>query len=76
MIRGWVNYFAHGNSGRCFTFIRDWMEKKVRRHMMRHQERKGFGWNRWSRRWLYSHLGLYNDYRVLRGQPQQKALPV
>jgi RNA-directed DNA polymerase len=75
MIRGWVNYFAHGNAGRCFTFIRDWVEKKVRRHMLRSQKRKGFGWNRWSRRWLYSRLGLFDDYRVLRGQPQQKALP-
>jgi RNA-directed DNA polymerase len=24
----------------------------------------GFGWNRWSRAWLYEHLGLYNDYRI------------
>lgn len=76
MIRGWVNYFAHGNAGRCFTYIRDWVEKKVRRHMMRNQKRGGFGWTRWSRRWLYSRLGLFDDYRVFRSRPQQKALPV
>ena len=75
LLRGWVNYFAHGNASRSFTYIRDWVEKKVRRHMMRNSKRRGFGWNRWSRRWLHSRLGLFDGYRVLRGLPQQKALP-
>jgi hypothetical protein len=38
---------------KCFSFIQDWVEKKVRRHMGRAQNRKGFGWKRWSRQWLY-----------------------
>lgn len=76
LLRGWVNYFAHGNAGRTFTYIRDWVEKKVRRHLARNSKRKGFGWNRWSRRWLYSRLGLFDDYRVVHGRPPQKALPV
>ena len=64
MIRGWVNYFAIGDSGKCFNFIQDWVEKKVRRHMMRSRKRKGFGWQRWSRQWLYETLGLFKGYRV------------
>ncbi len=24
ILRGWVNYFAIGNSSKCFSFIRDW----------------------------------------------------
>src|SRR5262249_35001985 len=32
ILRGWVNYFAVGHSGRCFAFIEDWVEKKIRRH--------------------------------------------
>ena len=64
MIRGWVNYFAVGDSGKCFNFIQDWVEKKVRRHMMRSRKRKGFGWQRWSRQWLYETLGLFKGYRV------------
>jgi RNA-directed DNA polymerase len=52
VLRGWVNYFAVGNSGECFSFIQDWVEKKVRRHMLRARKRKGFGWTRWSRQWL------------------------
>jgi RNA-directed DNA polymerase len=64
VLRGWVNYFAVGNSGECFSFIQDWVEKKVRRHMMRARKRKGFGWARWSRQWLYDTLKLFNNYKV------------
>jgi RNA-directed DNA polymerase len=35
ILRGWVNYFAVGHSSKCFSFIQDWVEKKVRRHMLR-----------------------------------------
>ena len=31
LLRGWVNYFAVGHSSECFSFIKDWVEKKVRR---------------------------------------------
>jgi RNA-directed DNA polymerase len=66
IVRGWVNYFAIGDAGRCFGYIKDWVEKKVRRHLMRSRKRQGFGWKRWSRRWLYDKLGLFNNYRVCR----------
>jgi RNA-directed DNA polymerase len=33
VLRGWVNYFAVGHSSECFGFIKDWVEKKIRRHM-------------------------------------------
>jgi len=64
ILRGWVNYFAVGHSSRCFSFIRLWVAKKLRRHLERARQRKGFGWKRWSQRWLYETLGLFNDYRV------------
>jgi RNA-directed DNA polymerase len=64
ILRGWVNYFRIGNSSRCFGYIKDWVEKKIRRHLMRAKERRGFGWKRWSRAWLYETLGLFNDYGV------------
>ena len=70
VLRGWVNYFAVGNSGECFSFIQDWVEKKVRRHLMHARQRKGFGWTRWSRQWLYDTLKLFNGYRVRRPQPK------
>ena len=75
ILRGWVNYFAVGHSSRCFSFVKDWVEKKIRRHLMRARKRKGFGWQRWSRRWLYDELGLYNHYRVRRPESFLKANP-
>jgi len=62
ILRGWVNYFRVGNSSRCFSYVRNWVEKKVRRHLMRARHWRGFGWQRWSRSWLYEVLGLYDDY--------------
>ena len=70
ILRGWVNYFAVGHSSRCFSFVKDWVEKKIRRHLMRARKRKGFGWRRWSRHWIYSELGLFNAYRVRRSAPK------
>jgi RNA-directed DNA polymerase len=64
ILRGWVNYFRVGNSSKCFGYVKDWVAKKIRRHLMRARKRRGFGWNRWSRAWLYDTLGLFNDYGV------------
>ena len=75
ILRGWVNYFAIGHSSRCFSRVRSWVEKKIRRHMMRAEKRQGFGWKRWSRSWLYERLGLYGDYRVRWPVAAAKALP-
>ncbi len=44
VLRGWVNYFRAGHSSECFGFERDWVEKKIRRHMLRARQRQGFGW--------------------------------
>jgi hypothetical protein len=70
MLRGWVNYFAVGHSSECFSFIKDWVEKKIRRHLAHAQKRKGFGWERWNRQWLYDTLRLFNAYRVRRDGPK------
>ncbi|MCP4004667.1 MAG: group II intron reverse transcriptase/maturase [bacterium] len=76
VLRGWVNYFRSGHSSRCFSYIRDWVEKKIRRHLARARKRQGFGWKRWSRRWLYESLGLYSDYQIRYHMPSSKAAPV
>jgi RNA-directed DNA polymerase len=70
VIRGWVNYFAVGHSSECFSFIKDWVEKKVRRHMAQARKRQGFGWKRWDRRWHYDTLKLFDGYRVRRDTPE------
>lgn len=73
MLRGWVNYFAVGHSSECFSYIRWWVEKKVRRHLAQARKQQGFGWTRWSRAWLYDTMKLFNGYRVRRDGP--KAAP-
>jgi RNA-directed DNA polymerase len=64
ILRGWVKYFAIGHSSRCFSFIRNWVETRIRRHLARACQRRGFGWKRWSREWMYGTLGLFSEYRV------------
>ena len=73
ILRGWVHYFSLGHASRCFAFIRNWVEHKVRRHLARARMRHGFGWKRWNRQWLYDALGLFNNYRV---RPRPIAAPV
>ena len=43
ILRERVNHSAIGNSSRYFRFIRDWMEKKSRRHLMKTRKRRDFG---------------------------------
>ena len=66
VLRGWVNYFRYGHSSSCFSKVKQWVEKKVRQHLMRARGRKGFGWKRWSSDWLYGRLGLFNNYQLCR----------
>jgi len=66
VLRGWVNYFAVGHSSECFSFIRYWVDKKIRRHLQRARKRKGFGWERWNRQWLYETLKLFDGYKLRR----------
>jgi RNA-directed DNA polymerase len=73
LLRGWVRSFAVGDASRCFRYVKDWVEKKARRHLMRARKRRGCGWKRWRRPWRYQRLGLCNNYRVSR--PRLQALP-
>jgi RNA-directed DNA polymerase len=74
ILRGWVNYFRIGHSTRCFAMVKNWVEGKIRRHLMRSRQRKGVGWKRWSREWIYGALRLYDDYH-LRRPPLLKVIP-
>jgi RNA-directed DNA polymerase len=77
ILRGWVHYFAVGDSRECFSFVRNWVEKKIRRHLMRARERSGLGWKRWSRKWLSRGNGeqqidrTYGVWRLPSTQPSE-----
>jgi RNA-directed DNA polymerase len=72
-VRGWVNYFRIGNSRSTFDKVRHFIEKKVKRFVMRRKGLKGFGWKKWSREEVYGKWGLYNDYQIR--YLQSKAAP-
>ena len=72
ILRGWVNYFRTGQSSRCFGYVRNWVELKIRRHLMRARGRKGYGWKRWSRRMFYERLGLYAQWQIEYYRPKAR----
>ena len=72
ILRGWVNYFRTGQSSRCFGYVRNWVELKIRRHLMRARGRKGYGWKRWSRRMFYERLGLYDQWQIEYYRPKAR----
>ena len=75
ILRGWVNYFRIGYSSRCFSLVRDWVEAKIRRHLMRSRLRKGKGWKKWSGEWIYRVLGVFNDYKIRRPLVKAESVP-
>jgi len=64
ILRGWCNYFRVGHSTQCFRYVKEWVMLKVRRHLMRSKNLRGFGWKRWSTDWIFETLGLYNDFKI------------
>ncbi len=72
ILRGWLNYFRIGQSSRCFRYIRNWVELKIRRHLMRARGRRGYGWKRWNRRMFYERLGLYDQWHISYYKPKAR----
>lgn len=64
ILRGWVQYFKIGNSSKVFGYVKDWLTKKIRRHLMKARGRSGFGWKRWSTKGLYAMYNIYSDFKV------------
>jgi RNA-directed DNA polymerase len=64
ILRGWVQYFRIGNSSKVFGYVKDWLTRKVRRHLMRAKGRGGFGWKLWSTKELYARYSIYCDFKV------------
>lgn len=64
ILRGWVQYFKVGHSSKTFGYIKDWLTKKIRRHLMKAKKTKGFGWHIWSTKGLYAIYNIYNDFKM------------
>ena len=57
--RGWSNYFYYQNSSKQLTQIRNYLENRVRKHLIRRQRKRGWGFKRYPYEYLYKELGLY-----------------
>lgn len=66
IVRGWVNYFRIGNSGRVFQKIREYVAARMHCFIRRRQGLHGYGWKSITSEFLYGKLGLFYDYRVIR----------
>lgn len=64
ILRGWVQYFRIGNSSKVFGYVKDWLTKKIRRHLMNAKGKRGFGWKRWSTKGLYAIYNIYSNFKV------------
>ena len=52
ILRGWVRSVAVGDASRCWGLVKDWVDKKGRRHRRRARQRRGCGWKRGRRQGL------------------------
>lgn len=66
ILRGWVQYFRIGNSSKVFGYVKDWLTRKIRRHLMKAKGKQGFGWKQWSTKGLYAVYNIYSDFKVSR----------
>jgi RNA-directed DNA polymerase len=66
ILRGWVNYFRVGHSSKTFSYIREWLNHRLRRHLMRAKGKRGFGWKQWSTTGLLAVYNIYRDFKLTR----------
>jgi group II intron reverse transcriptase/maturase len=59
ILRGWCGYFNHGHVIPTYRVIRRYTEQRLRRWLMRREQRYGTGYKRYPTTYLYQTLGLY-----------------
>jgi hypothetical protein len=60
ILRGWCGYFNYGYVTPTYRRIRWYTEQRLRRWLMRREQRTGTGSQRYPAAYLYQTLGLYN----------------
>jgi group II intron reverse transcriptase/maturase len=59
ILRGWCGYFSQGPVGKAYRLVRWYVERRVRKWLMRREQRGGTGYKRYPDRHLYEELGLF-----------------
>jgi RNA-directed DNA polymerase len=65
-LRGWVEYFKWGNSGKELQHVRWQIDMKIRKFASRQRPKRRGGrrWTKWRTQEIYEDWGLFNDYHV------------
>src|SRR4051812_46698419 len=59
LLRGWTAYFNQGPVLRTYGLVRRYVERRVRRWLMRRSGQAGIGYRQYPDEYLYETLGLY-----------------
>jgi RNA-directed DNA polymerase len=59
ILRGWCAYFDQGPVARVYRLVRRYTERRLRRWLMRRQQKRGTGYRQYPDRYLYDTLGLF-----------------
>lgn len=59
ILRGWCGYFNQGPVTRVYRLVRRYTERRMRRWLMRRQQKGGTGYRQYPDRHLYGVLGLF-----------------
>jgi len=59
ILRGWCGYFNQGPVVKVYRSVRQYVERRFRRWLMRREQRRGTGYKRYPDRYLYEELGLF-----------------
>lgn len=59
IVRGWCGYFNQGPVVKVYRSVRQYIERRFRKWLMRREQRHGTGYKRYPDRYLYEELGLF-----------------
>lgn len=72
ILRGWCGYFNQGPVGAVYRAVRVYVERRLRKWLMRREQRGGRGYQRYPDRYLYEDLGLFPIPDRRRATPNAK----
>jgi RNA-directed DNA polymerase len=72
ILRGWCAYFSQGPVVRVYRLVRRYTERRVRRWLMRRQQKSGTGYKQYPDPYLYQTLGLFMPPESRAAMPNAK----
>lgn len=73
VVRGWCGYFDQGPVYEQYRRLRKYIERRMRRWLMKKHKRRGTGYRQYSDEFLYETLGLFNPHVHRVGRARAKA---